>query len=127
MVLSVCPNSYWIEGACMYSEWCLTLCDPMDYSLPGSTVHGISQARITGVGCHFLIQGIFPTQGVNPYLLHLCIAGGFFTTEPLGIPGGKLQYSAKGCLVKMRRMDNVLTDILTPLPTATSPAVAASS
>ena len=25
---------------------CLTLCDPMDYSLPGSSVHGISQARI---------------------------------------------------------------------------------
>ena len=28
------------------AQWCLTLCDPMDYSLPGSSVHGISQARI---------------------------------------------------------------------------------
>ena len=37
-------------------------CDPMDCSLPGSSVHGILQARITGVGCHFLLQGIFPTQ-----------------------------------------------------------------
>ena len=27
-------------------QWCLTLCDPMDYSLPGSSVHGIFQARI---------------------------------------------------------------------------------
>ena len=27
---------------------CLTLCDPMDYSLPGSSIHGISQARILG-------------------------------------------------------------------------------
>ena len=27
--------------------------------------------RITGVGCHFLLQGIFPTQGLNLHLLHL--------------------------------------------------------
>ena len=25
----------------------------------------------TGVGCHFLLQGIFPTQGSNPHLFHL--------------------------------------------------------
>ena len=125
---------------------CLTLCDPMDCSLPDSSVHGILQARIlewvaipfsrgssrsrgsnpslsfflqwqadlyhcatwaalknwikwsrsvvsdslrphglqptrllcprdfpgngTGVGCHFLLQGIFPTQGSNPGLPH---------------------------------------------------------
>ena len=34
----------------------LTLCHLMDCSPPGSSVHGISQARITGVGCHFLFQ-----------------------------------------------------------------------
>ena len=32
---------------------CPTLCDPMDCSLPGFSVHGILQAR---VGCHFLLQ-----------------------------------------------------------------------
>ena len=37
------------------------------------------------MGYHFLLQGIFQTQGSNPCLLHL--AGGFFTTEPLGKPG----------------------------------------
>ena len=38
----------------------------------------IFQARIlTGVGCHDLLQGIFPTQGLNPGLLHV---GGFFTS-----------------------------------------------
>ena len=42
----------------------------MDYSLPVSSVHGIFQARAPGVGCHFLIQGIFPTQGSNPGLQH---------------------------------------------------------
>ena len=48
------------------AQSCLTLCGPMDCSLPGSSVHGISQARMgshsTGVGCHSLLQGIFPTQ-----------------------------------------------------------------
>ena len=44
----------------------------MDCSLPGSSVHGILQARmLDGVGCHALLQGIFPTQGSNPCLLCL--------------------------------------------------------
>ena len=40
----------------------LTLCDPMDCSLPGSSIHGILQAKNTGVGSCSLLQGIFPTQ-----------------------------------------------------------------
>ena len=47
-----------------------TLCNLMDWSLPGSSVPGILQAKNTGVGCHFLLQGIFPTQGSNPGLPH---------------------------------------------------------
>ena len=43
----------------------LTLCDPMDGSPPGSSVHGIS-SKNTGVGCHFLLQGIFSTQVIKP-------------------------------------------------------------
>ena len=46
---------------------CLTLCDPMDCSLPGSSVHGILQARM---GCHFLLQSISLTQESNPGLQH---------------------------------------------------------
>ena len=38
------------------SQSCLTLCNPMDY-----TVCGILQAQNTGVGSHSLLQGIFPT------------------------------------------------------------------
>ena len=103
----------WSEVA----QSCPTLCDPMDCSLPGSSTHGIFQARVlewgaiafsavkwsevkwnrsvvsdslwshrlqparlfcpwdfpgssTGVDCHFLLQGIFPTQGSNPGLPH---------------------------------------------------------
>jgi len=36
--------------------------DPMDCSLPGSSVHGDSPGKNTRVGCHFLLQGIFSTQ-----------------------------------------------------------------
>ena len=42
----------------------------MDSSSPGSSVHGIFQARNTGVGFNFLFRGIFQTQGSNPHLLH---------------------------------------------------------
>ena len=60
---------------------CPTLCDPIDRSPPGSSVHGILQAR-TGEGCHFLLQGIFLTQGSHPHLLSPALAGRFFTIEP---------------------------------------------
>ena len=49
---------------------CLTLCDPMDYSLPGSSYPWDFPGKNTGVGCHFLLQGIFQTEGLNLGLLH---------------------------------------------------------
>ena len=55
---------------CSVAQSCPTLCDPMDCSPPGSSVHEDSPGKNTGVGCHFLLQGIFPTQGSNPGLLH---------------------------------------------------------
>ena len=39
-------------------------------SPPGSSVHRDSPGRNTEVGCHALLQGIFPTQGLNPCLPH---------------------------------------------------------
>ena len=39
--------------------------DPMDCSLPGSSVHGIFQARISGVSCRFLLQGDLPDPGTE--------------------------------------------------------------
>ena len=43
----------------------------MDCSLLGSSVHGDSSGKNTGAGCHFLLQGIFQTQGLSPRLLCL--------------------------------------------------------
>ena len=47
-------------------DWCLTLCDPTDCSLPVSSVPGDSPGKTIGMGCHALLQGIFPTQGLKP-------------------------------------------------------------
>ena len=55
---------------CLVAQSHPTHCDPMDYSPSGSSVHGDSPGKNTGVGCHTLLQGIFPTQGLNPGLLH---------------------------------------------------------
>ena len=52
------------------AQSCLTLCDPVDCSPPGSSVHGDSPGMNTGVGCHVLLQGIFQTQELNLCLLH---------------------------------------------------------
>ena len=35
-----------VNLCCIVAKSCPSLCDPMDYSLPGSSVYGISQARI---------------------------------------------------------------------------------
>ena len=55
---------------CLVIQSCPTLCDPMDFSPAGSSVHGYSPGQNTGVGCHSLLQGIFPNQGSNPGLSH---------------------------------------------------------
>ena len=70
---------------------CLTLWDPKDckparllclWDFPGKSV---------GVGCHSLLQRIFPAQELNPRLLHLLqLAGRFFTTMPPGKPYSSL-------------------------------------
>ena len=51
-------------------QMCPTLCDPMDCSLLGFSVHEILQARKL-VYCHALLQGIFLIQGSNSFLLRL--------------------------------------------------------
>ena len=50
---------------CSVPQSCPTLCDPMDCSPPGSSVHRDSPGKNIGVGCHTLLQGIFPIQGLN--------------------------------------------------------------
>ena len=69
------------DDSMLVVQSCLTLCDPMDCSLPGSSVHWILPMENTGVGRHSLLQGIFPTQGLNSGILHCRIL-----SEPPGKP-----------------------------------------
>ena len=55
---------------CLVAQSCLTLCHPLGCSQLGSSVHGDSPGKNTGVNCHALLQRIFPTQGLNPGLWH---------------------------------------------------------
>ena len=83
---SFCACGMW--HVCSVTQLCLTLLQP----------HGLQPARLlcswdspgknTGVDCHFLLQGIFPTLGLNSCLLRLLHwqADFFFTTEPPGKP-----------------------------------------
>ena len=57
---------YWVNV--LVTQSCMILCDPIDCSPPGSSVHGILQARI--LENDSLLQGIFSTQGSNLGLLH---------------------------------------------------------
>ena len=57
------PEPQTLSGMCMCAKLlqsCLTLCNPMGCNLPGSSVHGIFQARILGWVAHFLLQGTKP-------------------------------------------------------------------
>ena len=58
------------NGLGLAAQSCLTLCNPMNSSLPGSSIPCSSPGKNTGVGSHSLLQKIFPTQGLNLDLPH---------------------------------------------------------
>ena len=51
---------------CLVTQSFLNLCNPMDYSLPSSSVHGNSPGNNTGVGCLALLQRNIPKLGIEP-------------------------------------------------------------
>ena len=55
---------------CVCAQSLPTLFDPMNWSPLGSSAHGDSPGKNTGVDCRSLLQGIFPTQGLSPGLPH---------------------------------------------------------
>ena len=55
---------------CLVIQSCLTLCNTIDCSPPGPSVHGDFPGKNARVGCHALLQGNFPTQGSNSGLPH---------------------------------------------------------
>ena len=72
-ISEVLQSTYVACAACSVTKSRLTLCDPMDCSLPSSSVN-------TGQGCHFPPPGDLPNLGVEP--MSPALAGRFFTSEP---------------------------------------------
>ena len=69
---------------CTVTQWCPTLWDPMDCSLPGSSVHETSPSKNTGVGCAFLLQENLSDPETEP--ASLALASILFNTAPPGKP-----------------------------------------
>ena len=85
----------------LITKSCLTLYDPMYFSSPGSSIHGISQED-TGVGGHFLPKDLLD-PGVEP--VSPILAGGYFTTEPQGKPNNKvLRFSLEVSVQSLSRV-----------------------
>ena len=92
----------------LVTQSCLTLCNPMNCSLPGSSVHGDSPGKNTGVGCHALLPGDHPNLAIKPRFPALQVDS--LPSEPPGKPasipglgrylgggmGYPLQYSCLG-------------------------------
>ena len=89
---------------------CPTLCDSIiDCGPPGSSVHGDSPGKNTGVGCHSLLQGIFPAQGSNLCLLGLLRwqAGSL----PLAPPGKPMIPHCLNPIIPLRGWDSVSSKV----------------
>ena len=80
-----------LGSLCLGAQSCPTLCNPMDCSPPGSSVHGDSPRKNTAMRCHAFLQEIFPTQGSNQGLLHCRQI--FLPSELPGKPLGTLGIS----------------------------------
>ena len=91
----------WIRGECVCVcaracacslQLCSTLCDPMNCSPPGSSVHGIIQSRTLEWVVISLSRGSSQPRDWTHISCISCTAGKFFTIEPLGKPEGTIYF-----------------------------------
>ena len=103
-------------GCCLVTMSCLSLCNPLDYSLPGSSVHGISWTRILE-WVAILFSRDLPNPGIKPASPPL--ASGFFTTEPSGKPNTE----SEGLLFIFSGVDQMLGHCpACPVPASSDPS-----
>ena len=95
-----------------WTEAHLTPCDPMDCSLPGSSVHGIFQARILECGAMPSSRG--SSQSRDGTWVHYvsCTVGELFSAEPLGLP----QTSYQTVWVGVPVQSSIQTHCTSPTP-----------
>ena len=93
-------ESHWQSHVCIHAQLlqsCLTLWDPMECSPPGSSVHGISQARILEWVAMPSSRGSSQPRDRTHISCSSCIAGGFFTAKSPGKPNWQSQQPFLGC------------------------------
>ena len=78
----------------LVTQSCWALCDPINCSPPGSSVHGDILGKNTGVGCHAILQGIFLTRNLTHVSHASCIGKWVFTTR------GTWEAPTKTCAAK---------------------------
>ena len=86
-------KSAWMCAKSLQS--CLTICNPMGYRPPGTSVHGILQAGILEWVAMPSSRGSSRSRDQTCVSHNSCIAGGFFTGEPSGKP--KQEYLPQNC------------------------------
>ena len=91
---------------------CLTLCDPVDCSSPGSSVHGTFQTRILGWAPMPSSRGSSQPQGLNPRLLHLLQVNSFPLVPP-GKPFPSLELTSNSAFLKDQVLNKCLGESLT--------------
>ena len=105
---------------CLVAQLYPTLCSPTNCSQPGTSVHGDSPGKNTGVGCHALLYGIFLTQGSNPGLPHCrqilyCLShqGGPRILEWVAYPFPRGSSQSKNCTGSPAlQVDSLLAELL---------------
>ena len=100
--------------ACLVARWCPTLCDPMDCSSSVFSVHGNSPGKNTGVDCHALLLGIFPTQGSNPGLSHCRRI--LYCVNHQGITVAGLKPSVPVAIVDFEGMSDLISSCFSVIP-----------
>ena len=98
-------RTWTLESICMLmcsvAQLCPALCDPMDYSPPRLLCPQDFPDKHTGMGCHFLLQGIFLTQGLNPGLPHCRQFLYHWATREAWVPGVMARNSSHWCKVQL--------------------------
>ena len=108
------------ETLCSVHQLCLTLCDPIDCSPPGSFVHGILQARILERVAISSSSGSSPARGLNACLS--CTAGAFFTAESPGKPPKSSNFAKSKHMPWWRSLSALVCPLPPPAPPRTAGA-----
>ena len=106
---------------CLVAQSCVTLCNPVDCGLPGSSVHGDSPGKNTGVGCMPSSRGSSQPRDRTQVS---CIAGGFFTNWAtretpkritfLNTNNAQLEFEVKDAATMLLFSQSVMSDSLWP-------------